>query len=268
MPALDSIMPLLRDFSGIIDADVAATCDIDSGMNLVLPTLAAAVRISGDSLRLIDEDTYRKIGKWLMFKDKQDNLIKQMNVELTVRDNTMRIYPFIFDLDRYRLGVQGYNDLALNFDYHIAVLKSPLPFKFGVNIKGNPDHYKVRLGKAHLNERQVAQSVSIVDTTRINLLAQLENVFRRGVANSRFATLDIAANPTADKIDLNSDTISRADSLVLIREGLIPAPVTPDASGNAGDKAKDKKKGRRKSHEDNRQQTQPVAAVKTEKDEQ
>lgn len=269
MPALDSIMPLLRDFSGIIDADVAATCDIDSGMNLVLPTLAAAVRISGDSLRLIDEDTYRKIGKWLMFKDKQDNLIKQMNVELTVRDNTMRIYPFVFDLDRYRLGVQGYNDLALNFDYHIAVLKSPLPFKFGVNIKGNPDHYKVRLGKAHLNERQVAQSVSIVDTTRINLLAQLENVFRRGVANSRFATLDIAANPTADKIDLNSDTISRADSLVLIREGLIPAPVTPpDASDNAGDKAKDKKKGRRKSHGDDRQQTQPVAAVKTEKDEQ
>ena len=127
----------------------------------------------------------------------------------------------------------------------------------------------MRLGKAHLNERQVAQSVSIVDTTRINLLAQLENVFRRGVANSRFATLDIAANPTADKIDLNSDTISRADSLVLIRAGLIPAPVTPpDASDNAGDKGKDKKKGRRKSHGDDRQQPQPVAAVKTEKDEQ
>ena len=34
--------------------------------------------------------------------------------------------------------------LALNFDYHSAFLKSPLPFKFGINIKGNPDKYKVR----------------------------------------------------------------------------------------------------------------------------
>lgn len=241
LPALDSIMPLLRDFSGIIDADVAATCDIDSGMNLVLPTLAAAVRISGDSLRLIDEDTYKKIGKWLMFKDKQDNLIKHMNVEMTVKDNTMRIYPFVFDLDRYKLGVQGYNDLALNFDYHIAVLKSPLPFKFGVNIKGNPDNYKVRLGKAHLNEREVAQSVSIVDTTRVNLLAQLESVFRRGVSNSRFATLKISDIPTASQIDLNSDTITRADSLVLIREGLIPAP---EISAQPVKQTKSKKKKR------------------------
>jgi len=229
MPALDSIMPLLRDFSGIIDADVAATCDIDSGMNLVLPTLAAAVRISGDSLRLIDKETYRTIGKWLMFKNKQDNLIKSMNVELTVSDNTMRIYPFVFDLDRYRLGVQGYNDLALNFDYHIAVLKSPLPFKFGINLSGNPDRYKVRLGKAHLNEREVAQSVNIVDTTRVNLLAQIENVFRRGVANSRFARVNIANRPAVPHIDISSDTITRADSLVLIREGVIPAPEVPVA---------------------------------------
>ena len=262
MPALDSIMPLLRDFSGIIDADVAATCDIDSGMNLVLPTLAAAVRISGDSLRLIDQETYRNIGKWLMFKDKQDNLIKHMNVEMTVRDNTMRIYPFIFDLDRYRLGVQGYNDLALNFDYHIAVLKSPLPFKFGVNIKGNPDKYKVRLGKAHLNEREVARSIGIVDTTRVNLLAQLENVFRRGVANSRFASLNIAATPTASQIDLNADTITRADSLVLIREGLIPAPEQPAVPD------KDKKKGRKKNKKSKKAEKQAVDAVKPENDEQ
>ncbi|MDE6333303.1 MAG: hypothetical protein K2L77_01515, partial [Muribaculaceae bacterium] len=242
MPALDSIMPLLRDFSGIIDADVAATCDIDRGMNLVLPTLDAAVRISGDSLRLIDPDTYKTVGKWLMFKDKQDNLIKHMNVEMTVHDNMMRIYPFIFDLDRYRLGVQGYNDLALNFDYHIAVLKSPLPFKFGVNIKGTPDHYKVRLGKAHLSERQVAQSVNIVDTARVNLLAQLESIFRRGVANSRFATLDISNVPAASQIDLNADTITRADSLVLIREGLIPTLQQPDSSDSDTDKRKTRKR--------------------------
>jgi len=244
MPALDSIMPLLRDFGGIIDADIAATCDIDRGMNLVLPSLEAAIRISGDSLELIDPETYRYIGKWLLFKDKQNNVIKHMNVELTIKDDMMQLYPFIFDLDRYKLGVQGHNDLNLNFDYHIAVLKSPLPFKFGINLKGNPDKYKVRLGKARLNERQAAQNISIVDTTRVNLLTQIENVFRRGVSNSRFARLGISSAPSASKIDLSADTISHADSLLFIKEGLIPAPVPPatdDATDDKGSKKKQKK---------------------------
>lgn len=225
VPAVDSIMPLLRDINGIIDAQIAATCNIDSAMNIELPSLEAAVRISGDSLELIDKETYRNIGKWLLFKDKQDNMIKHMDVELVVKDNLMTLYPFIFDIDRYKLGIQGYNDLALNFDYHIAVLKSPIPFKFGINIKGNPEHYKIRLGKANLNENSVAQSVSIVDTTRINLLSQIQNVFRRGVNNSRFAKLEISGRPTAASIDLNQDTISHADSLIFIQEGLIPVPV-------------------------------------------
>jgi len=250
MPALDSIMPLLNDMSGIIDADIAATCDIDRAMNLKLPTLQAAIRLGGDSLVLIDRETYRTIGKWLLFKDKQDNVIKHMNVELVVKDNMMRMYPFIFDLDRYKLGVQGHNDLSLNFDYHVAVLKSPLPFKFGINIKGNPDKYKIRLGKARLSEHQVAQSVALVDTTRINLLTQLENVFRRGVSHSRFASLDISSSPVSSQVNLNADTISHADSLLFIKEGLIPAPQTeePDKEVPVN---KGKRKKRQERHKEN-----------------
>lgn len=243
VPAVDSIMPILRDVNGIINAQIAATCDIDSNMNIVLPSLEAAIRIDGDSLELIDKETYRTIGKWLLFRDKQDNIIQHMNVEVIVKDNMMTLYPFIFDIDRYKLGVQGHNDLNLNFDYHIAVLKSPIPFKFGINIKGDPEHYKIRLGKAHLNEKTAAQSVAIVDTTRVNLLAQIQNVFRRGVNNSKFAKLQISNRPTAASIDLNTDTISRADSLLFIQEGLIPAPLpAPEAEDKAVGKSRKRNK--------------------------
>lgn len=227
LPAVDSVMPMLRDMSGIINADVAATCDLNSDMTFVLPTLSAAIRLEGDSLELIDEETYRTIGKWLLFKDKQRNIIDHVNVEMTVQDNMLRMYPFIFNIDRYKLGVQGYNDLAMNFKYHIAVLKSPLPFKFGINISGNPDKYKIRLGKARFNEK-TPTSVAIVDTTRINLLKEIENVFRRGVSRSRFGRLKMSSVPTAAEIDLDSDTISAADSAVFIREGLIPAVAPQD----------------------------------------
>lgn len=248
IPALDSVMPLLEGIKGIVNADVAATCDIDSGMNLVLPTLDAAIALQGDSLELIDSETYRKIGRWLLFKNKQRNIIDHMQVEATIRDGQMQFYPFMFDIDRYRLGVQGHNDLGLNFDYHIAVLKSPLPFKFGINLKGNPDDFKIRLGRARFKQNQVTRTVSIVDTARVNLLKQIENIFRRGVSGSRFAKVQIDRQPTAAEIDLSADTISAQDSLLFIREGLIPAPVPPQGtdSNTSGKRNKKTNKGKTK----------------------
>ncbi|MDE6795355.1 MAG: AsmA-like C-terminal region-containing protein, partial [Muribaculaceae bacterium] len=191
VPAVDSIMPLIHDFSGTVSADIAATCDIDSGMNLDLPTLNAAIRITGDNLAFINPETYRTLGKWLGFKNKADNTIKRMNVEMTVDDGIMHVYPFVFNIDRYRLGISGSNDIAMNFNYHISVLKSPLPFKFGINISGNPKKYKVRFGGAKFKEDTAIESVSVVNNARINLLDQIENVFRRGVQNSRFAKLQV-----------------------------------------------------------------------------
>ncbi len=222
VPTIDSIMPLMRDFSGTINADIAATVDIDSTMNLELPTLDAAVHLCGDSLAFINAETYRTIGKWLRFRDRADNRIDHMSVQLLVRDNRMQIFPFSFDIDRYRLGVVGSNDLAMNFDYHISVLKSPLPFKFGITVKGNPDKYKIRLGGAKFKPGMAVESVGIVDTVRVNLVRQIQNVFRRGVRRSRFARLQTDKMDAAGNISLGNDTLSRADSLELVRQGMLP----------------------------------------------
>lgn len=233
VPAIDSIMPLMRDFGGIITADVAATCDVDTAMNLVLPTLDAAVRLQGDSLTFIDSKSYRTLGKWLGFKNKDSNIVKHLNVELTVRDNILRLYPFVLDIDRYRLGVQGYNDLALNFDYHIAVLKSPIPFKFGITVKGDPEKYKVRFGGSKFKADAPAASVAIVDTARVSLVNQFREIFRRGVSRSRFAKIntDMARFTPLDDA-LATDTLSRADSLALVSEGILPSLVNPDVVDN------------------------------------
>lgn len=223
VPAVDTIMPMIRDFSGIINADVAATVDVDSTMNMLLPTLDAAIRLSGDSLAFINPKTYATLGKWLRFRDRADNRIKHVSVEMLVRDNMLELFPFSFNIDRYRLGVLGHNDLAMNFDYHISVLKSPLPFKFGVTVKGNPDKYKVRFGGARFKDNMAAENVSIVDTARVSLVRQIENVFRRGVRNSRLGKLD-AGTPVGTYAD-TMQALSHADSLALINEGIIEAPV-------------------------------------------
>lgn len=223
VPAVDSIIPLIHDFSGTVGADIAATCRVDSGMNIMLPTLDAAIRISGDTLAFIDHDTYRTLGKWLGFKNKADNTIHHLSIEMTVDDGLLRVYPFTFNIDRYRLGIYGHNDIAMNFDYHISILKSPLPFKFGITISGYPKKYKVRFGGAKFNETTAIENVNVVNNARINLIEQIENVFRRGVQNSRFAKLDL---PYPSDYEINEDTsLSAADSLQLIQQGILSVPV-------------------------------------------
>ena len=166
-------------------------------------------------------------------------------MEFLVRDNVMQTFPFSFDIDRYRLGVSGSNDLAMNFNYHISVLKSPLPFKFGINIKGNPDKFKVRFGGAKFKEGMAVESVGIVDTARVSLIKQIEGIFRRGVQNSRFARIDIKAPVQAGELDGPDPGLSHADSLALQREGLIPAtegePTEGEPASPAPDKPKDSK---------------------------
>ena len=77
----------------------------------------------------------------------------------------------------------------------------------------------------------------MVDTARINLISQIENVFRRGVSRSKFASLNVGRRPPRMQAsDSGIDTLSRADSIALIREGLIPGTVPADSE--AGDEAK------------------------------
>lgn len=247
VPAIDSLMPLLNGIGGVINADIAATTNLDSAMNIDIPSLKAAVKLSGDSLVVMDDETFRTIGKWLMFKNKGHNMIDSMTVEMIVDNSQMQMFPFMFNLDRYKLGVMGNNDLAMNFNYHIAVLKSPLPFKFGINVSGNPDNMKIRLGKAKFNEKNMARTISITDTTRINLVQEIRNVFRRGVRNAKVKKLNF--NTTGNNIinEEAADTISAADSLYFIREGLIEAPQPPLDDPSAGDSKSKKSKKTKKS---------------------
>lgn len=207
MPALDTIMPILGQIGGVIDVTLGATTEIDSLMNIKTPTLHAMMNMTGDSLVVLDESTFKTISKWLMFKDKQRNMIEHMSVELSVENSMLELYPFMFDFDRYRLGVMGRNDLDLNLNYHVSVLKSPLPFKFGINITGPADDMKIRVGKARYKNNAAAESVALADSVRINLVQEIRTAFNRGVEAARVAPLRVKSHEKLAEIDSASDTI-------------------------------------------------------------
>lgn len=224
VPAIDSIVPMMHYLSGVVNAQIAVTSDITPDMYFDIPTLKAAMQFSGDSLVVFDNNTFRSLSKWLMFKDKKRNMIDHLNIEMTVSDGILNLYPFIVNIDRYKLGVMGYNDLDFNLNYHIAVLKSPIPFKFGINIKGTPAHTKIRLGGAKFKEKMVAQRDSIASNTRISLLSEINGAFRRGLRAARLGPLRIQGPADSSYMQAPEERFSAADSAVMIREGLIEVP--------------------------------------------
>lgn len=223
MPQIDSLMPMLSGISGIVDASVALTTSLDSAMNVNLPTTDVAVRLTGDSLVLLDTETFKTVAKWMLFKNKKRNMIDHMDVEIMVHDGAVNLYPVIFEMDRYKLGVVGSNDLALNLDYHVAVLRSPLPFRFGINIKGTPEKLKIRLGKARVDEKKVAQHQPFADNIRVNLLSEMHNLFRRGVKASGMHGLrsTLQRSDTPANGQTTDDGSSTEATLEFIRQGLV-----------------------------------------------
>lgn len=236
VPAIDTLLPAMRNFAGIVNADIAVTTDLERNMDINIPSLRAVIKIEGDSLVLLDPDTFKTVSKWLLFKDKKKNMIDHMEVEVVIENSTIELYPFMFDIDRYRLGVMGHNDMAMNMNYHVSVLKSPIPFKFGINVKGTPEKMKVRLGGAKFKEKMIGERQVIADNTRVNLVQQIDNVFRRGVSKARLGKLNFSRPGGAGRrpvsldalnADLEAeDNLSYADSLNMIRAGLIENPDT------------------------------------------
>ncbi len=227
LPEIDSILPLLNDVNGIITADAAMSTDLDSAMNLKFHTLNMVLKLTGDSLSLVDSHTFRTIAKWLMFKHKDRNVIDHMQVELMVKDSKLDLFPFVFDIDRYRIGVSGSNSLNMDLDYRIAVLKSPLPFKFGVTIKGRPGHLHFGLGRAKFNENAISSSRQLTDTARINLIGEIEKVFKFGVKSGHHTKLMLEAPKVSPEEFLVADTLTHEDSLIFIQGGAIEGPAVP-----------------------------------------
>ena len=108
--------------------------------------------------------------------------VDQMSVSGMIRDNTLEIFPFVLDIDRYVLAASGLQHFDESFQYHLSLIKSPLLVKFGVNIWGpgfGDIHYGV--GKARYRNTQVPAFTRQLDTIQLNLLASIHNIFEIGV---------------------------------------------------------------------------------------
>lgn len=183
VPQIREMVPMLSSFDGLLSCEIAGTSDLDTNMNFILPTMKGIMRIGGTNLTLAQDKDLRKITKLLKFKNNGDLKINSMSVEGQISDNKVEVFPFIVDVDRYELAMSGIQNLDMSFRYHVSVIKSPLVFRFGVDIYGNDfENFKFKIGKAkYKNAKSIPVFSKTIDESKINLSNSIRNVFETGV---------------------------------------------------------------------------------------
>ena len=134
VPEIGEFMPMIGSLNGNLNCEIAATASMDTEMNIVTPSVNGIIRLSGSHLNISDDETFTEIAKKLMFKNKKRGEIESLLVEGSIHDSSLEIFPFMFKIDRYTLGLSGIQNLDMSYKHHVSVLRSPLLIRIGLDI--------------------------------------------------------------------------------------------------------------------------------------
>ncbi len=169
-PITDSLMPMFRSFDGKVSIDMFASGKLREDYSFDLPSVKAVLHVEGQNMVLMDSETFASISKMLMFKNKERNLIDSLNLDILMNNSKIDVMPFEASVDRYRAiigGTQTIDSLYnINFNYNISIMKSPLPFKAGVDVFGNLDEFDFKITKAKLKKTDFEQQAQNIDSIR------------------------------------------------------------------------------------------------------
>ena len=144
IPAVDSIMPMLKAFSGKAQFHFAAQTYLEPDYVTYGPlypqmfTLISNAVIEGANLQVLDCEMFDEIKRKLLMSKDAKPIIDSLDVELQVLDGKVDVYPTRIKMDRYEAILSGRHniDAGLNCSYNISLIKCPLPIRLGVTISG------------------------------------------------------------------------------------------------------------------------------------
>jgi hypothetical protein len=182
IPVLDSLTPMMRSFEGLAECNIIAVAELDSLANLVIPETTALCHISGKNMVLLDGETFSAIAKKMYFKNKNRNVIDSISVDMMLNESTISVFPFVLSMDRYVAAVGGVQNLDLSFEYHITILKWPLPLiKIGLNLWGNPDDIHYRIASRRYENLLTPVKEKSLTSAVINVRRQLHDILRKSI---------------------------------------------------------------------------------------
>jgi hypothetical protein len=157
-------------------------------------------------MALLDGETFSMIAKKLYFKNKKRNIIDSISVDLMLDNGTISVFPFVLSIDRYVAAIGGTQNLDMSFQYHISILKWPVPLiKIGLNLWGDPDNIHYRIASRKYENLLTPVKEKSLQSVVVDLRQQLHDGLRKSIDNildESPATVNRRLIPNAD-----SDTV-------------------------------------------------------------
>lgn len=185
IPTIDTLVPMLSSFKGKADFHLAAECNLNAFYQPKMSTLLGAAAISGKDLIVMDNEKISDIAKLLQFKnwrEKDNNIsIDSISVEATVFRKEVIVYPFLLNLHNYQLCIGGRHTLDNACNYHLELLKCPLPMRLAVDVSGNLSKPKIALGNVQYAELYKPEKRNDVQTRTLELKSMIRKALEANV---------------------------------------------------------------------------------------
>ena len=181
LPTVDDMMPALKSFEGKLGCELSATTQLDTNMNVVIPSLDGLIRITGHDLEVKDAGDLRRITRLLLFRNKNIGHIDDLSVDAVIHNSQVEVFPFQLGVDRYRIALRGTQGFDKSMYYHASILRSPFLIRFGINLYGTLDNWRFSLGRARYKEGRVPVFTEQLDTVQFNIARGIRNIFDSGI---------------------------------------------------------------------------------------
>ena len=178
IPQLDSMMPMLRSFKGEAEFHLAAETYTNAQYEVKPSTLRGAASIFGKDLIVLDNETFDKISKLLLFSKKTENKVDSISAEMTLYKKEIDVYPFCVSMDNYMVAIGGRHNLDMSFNYDVNVLS---PVYLGVNVSGNLDDLNIKLAPCRFAKDFKPLFHRKVDTQSAEIRSMIRESMRKNV---------------------------------------------------------------------------------------
>lgn len=180
------MMPVMEYVHGTLSLSADARLLLFPNMYINLPSVWADFYLHGTGLTILENKEMHKITHLLGIHPEHGGIfLNDLNIHGDVHDNIFQIYPFNIDVERYKLKAGGTQNFNGDIYYHVALDKSPIPFPFGISVKGNMKHPRIHLGGTKFSSKDAeAVANSMMDAPKVNLLLGLQRLVREMLAKA------------------------------------------------------------------------------------
>lgn len=188
VPAVDTIVPMLKSFDGQAQFHLAGESYLKSNYDLKLSTLRGAAAIEAKDLVVLPSSTFATIKKYLMTDKSTENSIDSLDVELSVFRDEVDVYPFRVRLGEYEAIVGGRHNINkdLDFDYHLSVTDTPLPVRLGLDVKGTLDDMHFNLATPKYTNLYKPEKRGTIQERSLELKKVINESLKRNVHTKEY----------------------------------------------------------------------------------